>query len=340
MADVERIDPTTATDETLETIHDLWLIGEAEDLPDDEPMPLAQRLADIRNPHDHRLIRQWVIREDGTAAAFAGAWMDREQNTHTGHGWVLVHPDRRHRGLGRAIATPVLDTFEEEGRTTFTTDITAGRAEEAILERAGLKAAYEERRSRLTLGELDWSLMDDWITRAPERAGEYELIYLEYPLPEEFVQRVCDLFLIMNTAPREELEQEDEVMTPEMLRDIEAKQKARGRTMMIYVAAHRPSGHWAGYTTIAHQSLQPHLAWQWDTGVHPDHRNKGLGRWLKAQMIKKLHYEYPDVRMVDTENAGSNEPMLNINVAMGFKPIQISNFWQGDVATLRERLRI
>jgi len=340
MADIQRIDPTTASDETLKMIHDLWVIGEAEDLPDEEPMPLAQRMADMRNPHDHRLIRQWVIRSGGEATAFAGAWMDREQNMHTGHFWVLVHPDHRGRGLGRAITTPVVDTFEEESRTTFTTDITAGRPEEALLERAGFKSAYQAKRSRLVLVDVDWSLMNEWVSRAPERASEYELIFLEYPVSEELVQKVCDLYLIMNTAPREELDQEDEVMTPEMLRDIEAKQTARGRTMFSYVAVHRPSGQWAGYTTVAYQSLEPHLTWQWDTGVHPDHRNMGLGRWLKAQMISKLHDMYPEVRMIDTENAGSNEPMLNINISMGFKPILITNFWQGDVATLRERLRV
>jgi hypothetical protein len=30
--------------------------------------------------------------------------------------------------------------------------------------------------------------------------------------------------------------------------------------------------------------------------------------------------------------------MLNINVAMGFKPILISRIWQGELATVREGL--
>jgi hypothetical protein len=44
------------------------------------------------------------------------------------------------------------------------------------------------------------------------------------------------------------------------------------------------------------------------------------------------------VTRVDTFNAGSNEPMLNINVAMGFRPIHLSRAWQGDLATARRRL--
>jgi hypothetical protein len=32
--------------------------------------------------------------------------------------------------------------------------------------------------------------------------------------------------------------------------------------------------------------------------------------------------------------------MLNINIEMGFKPVLIQNVWQGDLATLRERLSV
>jgi hypothetical protein len=56
-------------------------------------------------------------------------------------------------------------------------------------------------------------------------------------------------------------------------------------------------------------------------------------------MIKRIVGSHPDVSRVDTFNAGSNEPMLNINVEMGFRPIHISYAWQGDLATVRERLR-
>ena len=340
MSDVEQIDIATASDDMLESIHELLVVAEAEDLPDDEPMPLAQRLADWRNPHDHSRILRWVIREEDRTIAFSSSWVNREQNLENGLGWAFVHPDYRSKGLSRRVARPMLDSLEEDDRVRFATYARVGSPDEAILERAGLKLAIQEKRSRLDLSKLDWGLMDDWIGRAAERAGDYELILVEYPLPEELMQKVCDLFLIMNTAPREDYEDEDQVMTPAMLRDIEVKQTARGRTMLTYVAVHRPTGQWAGFTTVAHQALEPRLAWQWDTGVHPDHRDMGLGRWLKAQMIKKLHHDYPDVQMIDTENAGSNEPMLNINVAMGFKPILVTNYWQGSLATLRERLQI
>jgi hypothetical protein len=55
-------------------------------------------------------------------------------------------------------------------------------------------------------------------------------------------------------------------------------------------------------------------------------------------MIDKVVKEFPLVLRVDTYNAGSNEPMLAINVEMGFRPIHIARAWQGSLATARERL--
>jgi hypothetical protein len=45
-------------------------------------------------------------------------------------------------------------------------------------------------------------------------------------------------------------------------------------------------------------------------------------------MLQRVLRERPDVRYVDTGNAGSNRPMLAINIALGFKPHRIGGFWQ------------
>jgi hypothetical protein len=57
-------------------------------------------------------------------------------------------------------------------------------------------------------------------------------------------------------------------------------------------------------------------------------------------MALHLRENYPGVERIDTENAGSNAPMLSINIEMGFKPILVQNVWQGDLAMLRENLSV
>jgi GNAT superfamily N-acetyltransferase len=195
-----------------------------------------------------------------------------------------------------------------------------------------------ERRSRLLLEEVDFDLMRRWIDRATERAADYTLLAMDAPYPEAALDKFCTMMQIMNTAPLEDYEMEEEHITPENWRDIEASVLQGQNQIHNLTAVHRPTGEFVGYTQLKTQGLQPDLAWQWDTGVHPDHRNKGLGRWLKAAMVMKVATEHPEVKRIDTENAGSNEPMLNINLAMGFKPIHEAGVWQGDLATARASL--
>lgn len=337
---IEQIDTRHAPESTLRALHQLYLVRDREDLPDDPPMPEQQRLANWRHIMETDAIPRWVMWEGDSIVATSGAHMDVEQNLDNGFGWVYVAPDRRGRGLSRQIARPMFDTVDADNRARFACDITEGRAEEAIARRGGLKPALREKRSRLAFHELDWDLMESWVARSRERASDYELIFLPSPVPEEHLQAVCDVMAVMNTAPREEFEEDDEVWTPDVIRDYEAKEKARGQESLSYFAIHRPTGVFAGVTIVTYQTLQPDQAWQGDTGVDPAHRNRGIGRWLKAAMALHLRSRYADIQRIDTHNAGSNEPMLNINIEMGFRPILTTRLWQGDLATLREQLSV
>jgi len=337
--DIQQIHTPTAPEALLRELSDYYVIVEAEDMPGDPPTPLEMRIADWRHVSTHYPEFRWVLRdEDGITAAAVAAY-DVDQNLENGFGRIHVHPQKRLRGYGRALATAMFDLLEENGRTRLETWVKKDDAAESLVQNLGLKRVYEDKRSRLSIADLDIDLMEGWIDRAADRASHYELVYYQSPLPEEIVSKFCDLAQIMNTAPREEFEEEDEVMTPEKWRETESNVIDSKCQLHNLIAVHTPTGAFAGYTQIKTQDLQPDLAWQWDTGVDPGHRNKGLGRWLKATMIKRIVGSHPDVSRVDTFNAGSNEPMLNINVEMGFRPIHISYAWQGDLATVRERLR-
>ena len=334
---IEQVDTASAPQHLLEELADYYVLVEEEDMPGDPPTPREMVIADWRNVPDHSPAPRWILRDDKEISAVAVAAYDREQNLENGFGRIHVHPDQRGRGLARALATPLFDHLEVEGRTRFSTWVKSGEPAESLVEKLGLKSAYGERRSRLLMGELDMELMRSWIERAGERATDYELRYYQSPYPEEILDKYCSLWLVMNTAPREDFEADDEVLTPEQWRDTERTVAGSKSLLHTYIAVHRPTDEFAGFTTIRTLDLQPDLAWQWDTGVHPDHRNKGLGRWLKAAMIEKVVSDYPAVTRIDTFNAGSNEPMLNINIGMGFKPVHLSNEWQGPLATVRER---
>jgi mycothiol synthase len=207
-----------------------------------------------------------------------------------------------------------------------------------VLERWGMKMALTERRNRLHFSDIDWDLMGKWIERAEERAAEYEVIHLSAPVAEEMVDRWCQVKHVMNTAPEEDLDLADFDMTPEKWRAEEKEFEARGDQWLAAVAVHKPTGEFAGYSDVFVQQHHREQAFQHDTGVDPNHRNKGLGRWLKAEMIKRIARDYPEVTRIDTWNAGSNAPMLGINDEMGFRIALVSHSWQAGFEDIRRAM--
>jgi GNAT superfamily N-acetyltransferase len=338
---IEQINTRTAAEGTLRALHELHLARDAELAPPgDPPIPYEQRFLDWRNVFESEAAPRWVLWDGADVVATSFAYLDLTQNLENAYGGVYVHPRRRGEGLGREITTPMFDAIEADGRTRFALEINQGRAEEVLAARAGMKPALTEKRSRLSLPDLDWSLMDRWVKKAEERASDYELLFFAGSVPDEHLEAFCGLTSVMNTAPRDDLEEEDEIITPEIWRDVEAKERARRTDILSYVARHKPTGGLAGFTTVFCPRLRPDLIWQGDTGVDPAHRNRGIGRWLKAAMALRIKESHPEARRIDTYNAGSNAPMLSINLEMGFRPIMIETVWQGDLATLRDRLSV
>ena len=262
---IEYVDTRTAPDLLLRELAAYYNVALAEDLPDDPPVPLEQTVQDWRSVMDHLPVKRWILREEEIVGAGVTAY-DLEQNLDNGFGRIHVHPDHRGKGHARRLAEVLFDDLEAAGRKRFDTWVKLGDPAATFCERLGLKAVYTEKRSRLYIADLDHDLMNAWTEGASERASEYELRYYLSPIPEEIIDDMCRMAEVMNTAPREDFEAEDEVATPELWREYEESVAVKRTQLHNLVAVHKPTGQFAGYTQINTQELQPDLAWQWDTG--------------------------------------------------------------------------
>ena len=336
---IQEVDPRDASEVLLHEMWEYYTGVRSEDLPDDPLYPLRRQILDWQAVRDDQAIDRWLLRdENGSIVAAAIAVRDLGQNLDNGFARVHVREDMRKQGLGTILAEPILAMLYNDGRKRLATGATAGTVGEIRAEKLGMKMVIQEKRSRLRVADIDRNQMQLWVERASERAGDYELHFHQAPFPEEVIVRFCELQFQMNTAPLDDYEEDDLVVTPEIWRDWEVKANAAMTDINTFIAVHKPTGEFVGSTSIETDRLWPEQAWQWETVVHPDHRNKGLGRWLKAAMIERLGTMRVPVQRIDTSNAGSNAPMLGINVQMGFKPILVTNTWQGDLAKAKELL--
>ena len=132
----------------------------------------------------------------------------------------------------------------------------------------------------------------------------------------------------MNTAPRDDLDMEDEMHTVEMVRQWEASRDAHGTIRWSVFARHDASGELIGLSEIYWNPAEPETMYQGDTGVDPGHRGHALGKWMKAHMIERILAERPNIVDIRTGNADSNDAMLGINHALGFRPYIAQMNWQ------------
>src|SRR5207247_7329511 len=91
---------------------------------------------------------------------------------------------------------------------------------------------------------------------------------------------------------------------------------------------HVGTGEWAGFHSVEWDPSQPAIVFVDSTGVRPEHRGHALGKWLKAAMTLRIMDERPQVTEIRTGNADSNDAMLGINRAMGYKPFIDQTTWE------------
>jgi mycothiol synthase len=337
--DIRSIDLRRARDHEYAALTDFWNVLRFERVPDDPPVPLEERVSGWRTIPEREHIEAWAIWDGDRIVAFADVGFDAqaEENKHLVEVNLAVRPSHRRRGMARALLERVVEVPVGAGRRLMIGS-TSDRAPagEALMNRLGAKKAIENHLNQLLIEDLDRDLLRRWISEGP--SDRFELGLWDGPYPEDQLERICRLVEVMNTAPRGDLEIEDWKVTPDQLRDWERHLEATGTVRWTVYATDRATGEFVGYTETGWNPNRPETLGQWGTGVFPQYRGHGLGKWLKAAMLERALRERPTITKVRTGNADSNAPMLKINHALGFKPFIADAEWQLEVSKVLEYL--
>jgi hypothetical protein len=118
-----------------------------------------------------------------------------------------------------------------------------------------------------------------------------------------------------------ELDIEPEVWTLERVRNSEERLERQGRHQRRTVAR-APDGSLVALTEMLASDEQTEIGWQGGTLVLPEHRGHRLGMATKIANLHQYVADFPDVRTVHAWNAEMNGPMVAINEALGFRPVE------------------
>lgn len=327
---IEAYDGPTAPEATLRAAYALLEAEDAE-LHQVEPPFVWEVFEGFQravNPSERRL--HWLATSaDGCPVGAAHAMLPiAGTNEHLAFVHIYVLPAERRHGLGRALLGTVTDAITAEGRTRIRAQVVEGSDGDAFIAARRGTIGRTNRKSRALLDDVDRSMLEGWVKRAEAEATGYSLLAFEERCPEEWLEEYMRVKETMNTAPKGDLDVEDWRYSPEQVRASEAELAAAGCHRLSKLVRHDASGTFVGFTEVVVVDAYPGHGWQGGTAVRPQHRNHGIGRWLKGAMALHLLDLAPPVNAVYTENAFTNKAMLDINDAMGFELYETVNDWE------------
>jgi GNAT superfamily N-acetyltransferase len=339
-----RIDPVTADAETWRRFHELRRMQEKERRPDDPVQPDDEVEARMKkeNPFDYQ--HWYEISRDGAALSSFYAESvtpvnaEYETNKHLFWTEAYVRPEERRKGIATKWLPLVIELMKERECTLvgFWAESDEGHA---FLKSIGAGPKLTDIESRLKLSAVDWPMLERWTKEGAEQSPQTKLEIIDGPLPDAMLPDFApQLSLILNTMPMEDLDIGKIVMTPERIKYWQERQAMVGEVTHT-VIAREPDGSMSGMTDVTWAPYRRTLIHQQFTGVMPEARGRGIGKWLKAAMLLHLRDLYRDAEWVVTDNAHSNDPMLKINRTLGFAPYRTGIEYQMSLSDLEARIK-
>jgi RimJ/RimL family protein N-acetyltransferase len=289
------------------------------DSPWQHPLTEVELAGSLRYGWDLEPPVPFLADVDGGVVGYAAYSISRHDNLHLAWLTVEIHPEHRRRGHGSTALEALVQRVKELGRTSVGLDGWDSEGPRAFAARHGFAQVSVAVNRRQTLADVDWADVERRHAEARERARDYELVRRTGRSPDEELAALAEMTSAINDAPTDDLDIEDEVFTADRIRDYETAQLARSGAFHRLYARHRATGELAGQTIVAVEADRPELAEQHDTSVVRAHRGHRLGLLLKAEMMLWLRESQPQLVSIDTWNAESNDFMIGVNEALGYR---------------------
>jgi GNAT superfamily N-acetyltransferase len=256
---------------------------------------------------------------DGHPVAVGRLATSEYDNLHLAWVGLQVDPVHRRRGYGTAMLQALVEETRAGGRTSIGTDGWDSESTRGFAARHGLEPKSSAIQRRQVLAELDWAEIERLHAEALAAASAYEIVRRDGRTPDDELDALAEMAGSINDAPTDDLDIEDEVFSADRMRGYEDAQLHRGRSLFRTVARHRETGDLAGHTVVVVDGERPELGEQHDTSVVRSHRGHRLGLLLKADMNLWLREVQPQIAEISTWNAESNDHMIGVNEAIGYR---------------------
>lgn len=275
---------------------------------------IGQSLRDPSSTYRSELL---VAELDGEGVGVALIGRHLVDNAHLADLEVSVLPDRRRRGIGRALLEASVAGLAQTGHTTVLGEVNVPGQESTS---PGLDFAVAH--GWATVHLEDHLVLD--LPAQPARPAmdeSYEVISWVDRCPEEHLVAYCEMRTRMALdVPTGEIDHVPAAHTPERQREQE-RRMTPSYVGVVTAARRRGDGTFAGYSELFLPHHEPHI-WQGDTLVMPDERGHGLGLALKHASLDVVRRDHPERTSIHTWVDPANAPMCATNRAFGFRAVE------------------
>ncbi|GAA3375525.1 GNAT family N-acetyltransferase [Streptomyces sannanensis] len=281
-----------------------------------------------RGPGGHRLV--WLA-SDADGAPVGSAFLrlfTRAGQEHLAELELHVHPAERRAGVGSLLIGAVVAAAREEGRRCVVAQADAGSPGELFLSARGFRKVLTLTYARLALAEADIAALRETVEQP--HPG-YRLASWNGTVPDGLARTFADSRRAMDDMPMDDTDYGTVTWDVDRVRAAARAVEQRGDLLRTVVAIDESDGSIAGFTELVVPGSKKGDAQHYGTGVLPEHRGHGLGRWMKAESIRQAREHYPDLAGLLTDTADSNAHMRRVNDSLGYTPTHKALEYQLDL---------
>ncbi|MEU1180062.1 GNAT family N-acetyltransferase [Streptomyces sp. NPDC005820] len=281
------------------------------ELPADPPVTQALLARLFQRRHGTTRIVLAAFAE-GEPAGVLKLGLDLGDPTGPGHGSLWVFPGFRRRGAGRALAAAGRTALRELGCGPLLVDAPKGQAAERFADVVGADRTGETVRNRLRPAGPARALLE---AAAARPVPGHRLAHWDGACPDDLVESYARAW----SALDERVNGQARVRRPAVadVRAREAEAARAGHRPLVTAAIAEDGGGIVAYSTLFVRDSP--MADAGETLVLPGHRRRGLGAWVKAELLLRAVRENGHLALVQVFNDVDNTAVVALNRRLGFE---------------------
>jgi GNAT superfamily N-acetyltransferase len=293
---------------------------------------LSLDITPLADPHPSASSRRlaWLASgDDGVplGSAFLRLFT-KEGQEHLAELELAVHGAERRQGVGTRLLEAAVDAAKSERRRSVIAQAVQGSPADLFLAARGFRPVLSLTYARLPLADVDRAAIDA-LVEVPHPG--YRLTEWEGTVPDALARSFAASRRAMDDMPMEGTDFGTVVWDVDRVVAAAEAVARRGELLHTVAVLNESDGGVVGFSELVVPGDGSGDGQHYGTAVLPEHRGRGLARWMKAAAVRHALERHPALAGLRTDTAQSNKPMLAVNDSLGYLPTHKAVEYQLDL---------